>query len=42
LYSHGASGIVDEIYQETPDNIKQTIDNKKLSSSSQFDKFHEE
>ena len=34
--------IVDEIYQETPDNIKQTIDNKKLPSSSQFDKFHEE
>jgi hypothetical protein len=33
---------VDEIYQETPDNIKKTISNKKLSKDASFNKFHEE
>ena len=33
---------MDEIYQETPDNIKKTISNKKLSTNSSFNKFHEE
>lgn len=42
LYGIGGGGIVDEIYQETPDDIKKTISNKKLSTNSSFNKFHEE
>lgn len=42
LYGIGGGGIVDEIYQETPDNIKKKISNKKLSKDASFNKFHEE
>ena len=42
LYDNGGKGIVDEIYKETPDNIKKTIGNKKLSNDASFNKFHEE
>ena len=31
LYNNGASKIVDEIYENTPDSIKKNIDSKKLS-----------
>lgn len=30
LYNNGASKIVDEIYENTPDSVKKNIDNKKL------------
>ena len=31
LYNNGASKIVDEIYENTPDSVKKNIDSKKLS-----------
>lgn len=39
LYNNGASKIVDEIYENTPDNIKKNIDSKKLSTSIKTDQI---
>ena len=33
LYNNGASKIVDEIYENTPDSVKKNIDSKKLSTN---------
>lgn len=33
LYNNGASAVVDNIYENTPKDIQQTIDNKKLSKT---------
>ena len=37
LYNNGASKIVDEIYENTPEDIKKNIDSKKLSTSVKTD-----
>ena len=37
LYNNGASKIVDEIYENTPEDIKKNIDRKKLSTSVKTD-----
>lgn len=33
MYNNGASKIVDEIYENTPDSVKKNIDSKKLSTN---------
>lgn len=37
LYNNGASKIVDEIYENTPEDIKKNIDSKKLSTNVKTD-----
>lgn len=41
LYDNDAEEIIDNIYDNTPKDIQKTIDNKKLSTKSQFNKFHD-
>lgn len=42
LYDNDAEEIVDNIYHNTPEDIQRTIDNNKLSTTSQFNKFHDD
>lgn len=42
LHDNGASAVIDTIYEETPDNIKKNVDNKKLSTNIKTDKIKQD
>ena len=42
LYNNGASKIVDEIYENTPEDIKKNIDSKKLSTNVKTDQIKQD
>lgn len=42
LYNNGASKIVDEIYENTPEDIKKNIDSKKLSTNVKTDQVKQD